>query len=131
MLLQRGVFPQRMSSRKSFAATRSYVLGREDLHTTSWGGDHHTGSCVLIIHLPTIYSHHVLYAKSLAVCSVVGFILGLGDRHTNNLMLDPLTGEIFHIDFGMSFDFARDHLPVREIVPFRMTRDIVAIVVTR
>jgi FKBP12-rapamycin complex-associated protein len=40
------------------------------------------------------------YTRSLAVMSIVGYILGLGDRHPSNLMLDNLSGRVLHIDFG-------------------------------
>jgi len=54
--------------------------------------------------------------------SMVGYILGLGDRHPSNLMLDRITGKIIHIDFGDCFEVAmhRDKYPER--VPFRLTR---------
>jgi len=29
-----------------------------------------------------------------------GYILGLGDRHPSNLMLDRYSGKLLHIDFG-------------------------------
>ncbi len=35
---------------------------------------------------------------------MVGYILGLGDRHPSNLMLDRHTGKITHIDFGDCFE---------------------------
>ncbi|KAI9893709.1 MAG: phosphatidylinositol kinase- protein kinase tor1 [Vezdaea aestivalis] len=62
------------------------------------------------------------YTRSLAVMSMVGYILGLGDRHPSNLMLDRLSGKIIHIDFGDCFEKAmhRDKFPER--VPFRLTR---------
>jgi Phosphatidylinositol 3- and 4-kinase len=57
--------------------------------------------------------------------SMVGYILGLGDRHPSNLMLDRFSGKILHIDFGDCFEVAmqRDKFPER--VPFRLTRMLV------
>ncbi|WAR26259.1 MTOR-like protein [Mya arenaria] len=46
------------------------------------------------------------YTRSLAVMSMVGYVLGLGDRHPSNLMLDRLNGKIIHIDFGDCFEVA-------------------------
>jgi FKBP12-rapamycin complex-associated protein len=40
------------------------------------------------------------FTRSLAVMSMVGYILGLGDRHPSNIMLDRYSGKIIHIDFG-------------------------------
>eukprot|EP01062_Namystynia_karyoxenos_P028013 TRINITY_DN2131_c0_g1_i1.p1 TRINITY_DN2131_c0_g1~~TRINITY_DN2131_c0_g1_i1.p1 ORF type:complete len:2623 (+),score=1020.62 TRINITY_DN2131_c0_g1_i1:162-7871(+) len=62
------------------------------------------------------------YTLSLATMSMVGYILGLGDRHPNNLMLQRVTGKIVHIDFGDCFEVAmlRDKFPER--IPFRLTR---------
>ena len=40
------------------------------------------------------------YTRSLAVMSMVGYILGLGDRHPSNIMLDRYSGKVVHIDFG-------------------------------
>lgn len=62
------------------------------------------------------------YTRSLAVMSMVGYILGLGDRHPSNLMLDRITGKVVHIDFGDCFEAAilREKYP--EKVPFRLTR---------
>ena len=62
------------------------------------------------------------YTRSLAVMSMTGYILGLGDRHPSNLMLDRITGKVIHIDFGDCFEAAilREKFP--EKVPFRLTR---------
>ncbi|XP_071482072.1 serine/threonine-protein kinase mTOR-like [Diadema antillarum] len=52
------------------------------------------------------------YTRSLAVMSMVGYILGLGDRHPSNLMLDRLTGKIIHIDFGDCFEEVPTVIPL-------------------
>jgi FKBP12-rapamycin complex-associated protein len=62
------------------------------------------------------------YTRSLAVMSMVGYILGLGDRHPSNLMLDRLTGRILHIDFGDCFEVAMTREKFPEKIPFRLTR---------
>ena len=52
----------------------------------------------------------------------MGYILGLGDRHPSNIMMDRKTGNLIHCDFGESFDVARDREKFPETVPFRLTR---------
>jgi ataxia telangiectasia mutated family protein len=64
------------------------------------------------------------YTRSTAAVSILGHVLGLGDRHGHNILLDSKTGEVVHIDLGVAFEMGRI-LPVPELVPFRMTRDIV------
>ncbi|KAF2097118.1 FAT-domain-containing protein [Rhizodiscina lignyota] len=62
------------------------------------------------------------YTRSLAVMSMVGYILGLGDRHPSNIMLDKVTGNIVHVDFGDCFEVAMHREKYPERVPFRLTR---------
>ncbi|KAF9162608.1 phosphatidylinositol kinase- protein kinase tor1 [Actinomortierella ambigua] len=62
------------------------------------------------------------YTRSLAVMSMVGYILGLGDRHPSNLMLDRHSGKIIHIDFGDCFEVAMHREKFPEQIPFRLTR---------
>lgn len=64
---------------------------------------------------------HQTYATSLGVTSAFGYLIGLGDRHLDNLLIDLLTGRLIHIDFNVSFDEGRS-LRVPELVPFRFTR---------
>ncbi|KAI0792158.1 hypothetical protein C8Q75DRAFT_805193 [Abortiporus biennis] len=70
------------------------------------------------------YTMRLNYARSLATNSIVGHILGLGDRHMSNILLDNGTGEVVHIDLGIAFDQGK-LLPIPERVPFRLTRDMV------
>nr|CDS25653.1 serine protein kinase ATM [Hymenolepis microstoma] len=69
------------------------------------------------------YAARRRYTLSLAASSILGYLVGLGDRHPQNLLLQPSTGEIVHIDLGIAFDQGR-LLPTPEMVPFRLTRDI-------
>jgi FKBP12-rapamycin complex-associated protein len=62
------------------------------------------------------------FTKSLAVMSMVGYILGLGDRHPSNLMVDRVSGRIVHIDFGDCFEVTAKRPKFPEIIPFRLTR---------
>lgn len=62
------------------------------------------------------------YTRSLAVMSMAGYILGLGDRHPSNLMLDRISGKIVHIDFGDCFEVAMERDKYPEKIPFRLTR---------
>jgi len=80
-------------------------------------------------YFPTPQEWHkarLLYARSAAVTSMVGHVVGIGDRHPNNILFDYRTGELVHIDFGIVFDQGRA-LRVPELVPFRLTRDMVAV----
>jgi len=65
------------------------------------------------------------FTRSLAVMSMVGYILGLGDRHPSNLMLDKLSGRVLHIDFGDCFEVAMNRDKFPEKVPFRLTRMLI------
>ncbi|XP_039255246.2 serine-protein kinase ATM-like [Styela clava] len=70
------------------------------------------------------YERRTAYCRSVATSSVVGYILGLGDRHVQNILIDQSTGEVIHIDLGVAFEQGRC-LPTPEMVPFRLTRDMV------
>ncbi|KAI4461961.1 serine/threonine-protein kinase atm [Holotrichia oblita] len=69
------------------------------------------------------YDRRKAYMYSVATTSMCGYILGLGDRHLQNILLDEYTAEVIHIDFGIAFEQGRV-LPTPETVPFRLTRDI-------
>ncbi|KAK9800335.1 hypothetical protein WJX73_004666 [Symbiochloris irregularis] len=65
------------------------------------------------------------YTRSTAVLSMVGYLLGLGDRHPSNLMLDRYSGKLLHIDFGDCFEASMHREKFPERVPFRLTRMMV------
>ncbi|PIO56926.1 phosphatidylinositol 3- and 4-kinase, partial [Teladorsagia circumcincta] len=44
------------------------------------------------------------YARSTAVMSLIGAILGLGDRHLDNVLVNLDRGDVVHIDYNICFD---------------------------
>lgn len=64
------------------------------------------------------------FTRSNAAWAMVGHVLGLGDRHGENIMINGITGETMHVDFGCLFDRGLT-LEVPEMVPFRMTQNVV------
>lgn len=79
------------------------------------------------------------FTRSLAVMSMVGYILGLGDRHPSNLILHRhliiysfvsnsfyrYSGIVVHIDFGDCFEVATHREKYPEKIPFRLTRMLI------
>ncbi|KAK4047357.1 Serine/threonine-protein kinase tel1 [Microbotryomycetes sp. JL221] len=75
--------------------------------------------------LPSLWFEMRLnYSRSVATASIMGHVVGLGDRHMSNILMDEKSGEIVEIDFGIAFESGK-RLPVPELVPFRLTQNIV------
>lgn len=55
---------------------------------------------------------------------MIGYIMGLGDRHCENILLDTCTGETVHVDFNCLFNKGLT-FEIPEKVPFRLTHNIV------
>ncbi|KAL2269062.1 hypothetical protein VTJ83DRAFT_3908 [Remersonia thermophila] len=71
------------------------------------------------------FAARLRWARSCAVMSMVGTILGLGDRHGENVLVEEGNGGVFHVDFNCLFDKGLTfQLPER--VPFRLTHNMVA-----
>nr|CAB3471467.1 unnamed protein product [Digitaria exilis] len=66
----------------------------------------------------------VAYAHTTAVWSMVGHIVGLGDRHGENILFDSTTGDCVHVDFSCLFDRGLQ-LDKPEVVPFRLTQNMI------
>lgn len=64
------------------------------------------------------------YTRAMAVSCMAGYIIGLGDRHFGNILLDLRTAGVVQIDLGVAFEQGQ-FLPTPERVPFRLTRDVV------
>ncbi|KAF2097301.1 hypothetical protein NA57DRAFT_41563 [Rhizodiscina lignyota] len=72
----------------------------------------------------TWHAARLRYARSCAVMSIVGHMLGLGDRHGENVLLESGSGGVFHVDFNCLFDKGLT-FEKPEMVPFRLTHNMV------
>ncbi|KAH9845320.1 Domain in UVSB PI-3 kinase, MEI-41 and ESR-1 [Teratosphaeria destructans] len=72
----------------------------------------------------TWFAARLRYARSAAVMSMTGHVLGLGDRHGENILLEESTGGVFHVDFNCLFDKGLT-FEKPELVPFRLTHNMV------
>jgi len=64
------------------------------------------------------------FTRTAAAWSAVGHILGLGDRHSENILVDVSSGGVVHVDFDCLFDKGLQ-LARPEVVPFRLTQNMV------
>ncbi|XP_021065597.1 DNA-dependent protein kinase catalytic subunit [Mus pahari] len=67
------------------------------------------------------------FASSHALLCISHWLLGIGDRHLSNFMVAMETGSVIGIDFGHAFGSATQFLPVPELMPFRLTRQFVSL----
>ena len=70
------------------------------------------------------FAARLRYARTAAVMSMTGHMLGLGDRHGENILLEESTGGVFHVDFNCLFDKGLT-FEKPELVPFRLTHNMV------
>jgi serine/threonine-protein kinase ATR len=50
------------------------------------------------------YEARLRFTLSAAIWSAVGHIIGLGDRHSENILIETKTGALLHVDFDCIFD---------------------------
>lgn len=70
------------------------------------------------------FAARLRYTRSCAVMSIAGHVLGLGDRHGENVLLEQGNGGTFHVDFNCLFDKGLT-FEKPELVPFRLTHNMV------
>lgn len=70
------------------------------------------------------YMSRLTYCRTSAVMCMVGHILGLGDRHGENILFDATSGDCVHVDFNCLFKKG-ESFECPERVPFRLTHNIV------
>ncbi|CAH8664736.1 unnamed protein product [Dicrocoelium dendriticum] len=68
------------------------------------------------------------FTVSCAGYCVATFVLGIRDRHPDNIMVDT-SGRLFHIDFGHILDNRKKKFGIsRERVPFVLTKDFITVI---
>ena len=67
------------------------------------------------------------YIRSLSVTSVITYLLGIGDRHLGNLLIEMSTGKVISIDYGFNFGAGITEQGVPELVPFRLTPQMLGV----
>lgn len=72
----------------------------------------------------TWFNARLRYTRSCAVMSMIGHVLGLGDRHGENILFEEGNGGTFHVDFNCLFDKGQTFTQP-EKVPFRLTHNMV------
>ncbi|KAL8800291.1 MAG: hypothetical protein Q9182_005285 [Xanthomendoza sp. 2 TL-2023] len=70
------------------------------------------------------FAARLRYTRSCAVMSIVGHVLGLGDRHGENILFEEGNGGTLHVDFNCLFDKGLS-FEKPELVPFRLTHNMV------
>lgn len=68
------------------------------------------GNCYYVIFthgcVPSFFARYMSrlsYCRTSAVMCMVGYILGLGDRHGENILFDATCGDCVHVDFNCLF----------------------------
>ncbi|CAF2985075.1 unnamed protein product [Rotaria sp. Silwood2] len=63
------------------------------------------------------------YNHSLVVTSMIGYMIGLGDHHLDNVLVDLKSEQIIHIDYNICFEKSKK-LHVPEEVSYRLTQNL-------
>jgi phosphatidylinositol kinase/protein kinase (PI-3 family) len=69
------------------------------------------------------YNARVNFVKTTAIWSILGYVIGLGDRHGDNILVHLHTGEVTHIDFDCIYGKGAA-FPTPDTIPFRLTSNI-------
>lgn len=71
-----------------------------------------------------LFESQRIFNRSMAIMSHLGHIVGLGDRHLSNILLEEKSGQLIHVDYAVILDRG-ERLAVSENVPFRLTQGMI------
>lgn len=79
----------------------------------------------------TLQTVHQNFTKSTAGYCIISYVLGLGDRHPDNIMVNKDNGKLFHIDFGHFLGNIKMKYGIkRERDPFVFTKEMAKFIKT-
>eukprot|EP01060_Flectonema_neradi_P029030 TRINITY_DN3928_c4_g1_i3.p1 TRINITY_DN3928_c4_g1~~TRINITY_DN3928_c4_g1_i3.p1 ORF type:complete len:363 (+),score=59.12 TRINITY_DN3928_c4_g1_i3:120-1208(+) len=67
------------------------------------------------------------FSSSFSAACIGQWLLGIGDRHLDNFLVDNNNLDVVPIDFGHAFGTATEMLHIPELMPFRLTPQIVTV----
>ena len=67
------------------------------------------------------------FIRNYSVICAAGYVLGIGDRHLENFLVNVYDSQVYLIDFGISFGQGLHQL-IPELVPFRLTHQIRSVI---
>lgn len=109
--------PQRAPSKTSSADTTPRKMGPMELQQTLWTLTFEVVVSLKTIFLVSLKSHYFVFPAGYCV---ITYLLGVGDRHLDNLLLTT-SGKLFHIDFG--YILGRDPKPLPP--PMKLSKEMV------
>ena len=70
-----------------------------------------------------VLTTRINFMRNYCALSIASYILGIGDRHLENFLINIKTSEIVAIDFGVAFGQGLSQI-IPELVPYRLTCQI-------
>lgn len=67
------------------------------------------------------------FSRTMAAMNIAHWILGVGDRHLLNILVNVKTCNLIGIDFNVVFESGCRILPIPELIPFRLTPQFVQV----
>ena len=77
----------------------------------------------ILNHNPSTKLHDIKkrFVQSLAISSAIAYIIGIGDRHLDNIMINK-SGQIYHIDYGYIME---NPITIFNMPEIKVTSDII------
>lgn len=108
-----------------YSASKVITKMNEFIRKTNWDSLRNTFTTLC----PSVESFIIMrrnFSTTYATMCVAHWILGIGDRHLENVLISIRSGRCLGIDFGLAFDAGVDQ-KIPELMPFRLTHQILGL----